>query len=65
MGELLMEERNVVVPGEKLAEGMDHLPSDGAFREGDSIYAGRLGLLYLVGRLIKVIPLGGRYLPKK
>lgn len=62
---LLVEEKDIVVPGEKLAEGMDFLPSEGAFREGEYIYAGKLGLIYVSGRLIKVIPLRGRYLPKK
>lgn len=62
---ILVQERDVVVPGEELAQGMDYLPSDGAFRDGEKIVSSRLGLFNLDGRLIKVIPLGGRYLPKK
>ena len=62
---ILVKERDVVVPGEELAQGMDYLPSEGAFREGEKIISSRLGLFNLDGRLIKVIPLGGRYMPKK
>lgn len=65
MGELLLPEKSVVVPGETIATGMDYLPSEGAFREKEYLYAGRLGLVYLSGRLVKVIPLSGRYIPKK
>ncbi len=62
---ILVKEREVIVPGEELAKGLDYLPSDGAFREGEKIISSRLGLFNLDGRLIKVIPLGGRYIPKK
>ncbi len=65
MGNILVEEREVVVPGQELADGMDYLPSEGAFREGDKIISSKLGLFNLDGRLIKVIPLGGKYIPKK
>ena len=62
---ILVKEREVVVPGEELATGMDYLPSDGAFRDGDKILSSRVGLFNLDGRLVKVIPLGGKYIPKK
>lgn len=62
---ILVKEREVVVPGQELAEGIDYLPSEGAFREGDKIVSSKLGLFNLDGRLIKVIPLGGKYIPKK
>ena len=62
---ILVNEREIVVPGQELANGMDYLPSEGAFREGDKIISSKLGLFNLDGRLIKVIPLGGRYIPKK
>ena len=65
MTNVLVKERDVVVPGQELAEGIDFLPSEGAFREGDKIYSSKLGLLNIDGRLIKVIPLGGKYIPKK
>ncbi len=65
MSELLIEPRNVVVPGEKIAQGMDFLPSFGSYRKGDDVYAARLGLLQVDGKVIKIIPLSGRYNPKR
>ncbi len=65
MTKLLIENKTVVTPGEVLAEGMDFLPSEGAFREEDKIISSRLGLVSAEGRLVKVIPLTGRYIPKK
>ncbi len=65
MGNLLAKEREIVVPGQELADGMDYLPSEGAFRDGNKIVSFKLGLFNLDGRLIKVIPLGGKYIPKK
>lgn len=65
MGELLVKNKDIVVPGEELAIGIDFLPAEGTFREGDKIIAFQLGLVNVSGRLIKVIPLGGKYLPKK
>jgi len=65
MGNLLVQERTVVVPGEKIAEGLDYLPANGAYRNDDFILAGRLGLLTVDGRAVKIIPLSGRYMPKR
>lgn len=65
MAKLLIKEKEIAVPGERLAEGMDNLPGAGTYREGDSILAGRLGLVYIDGRTIKLIPLSGKYMPKK
>jgi exosome complex component RRP4 len=65
MGKVLIEERQLVVPGQELAEGMDHLPGNGAFREDDKIYSSKVGLAHVDNRLLKVIPLGGKYLPKE
>lgn len=56
--------RELVVPGQILARGMGSLPGDGAAREGNNIIAIRFGLLEQLGRLIKVIPLSGAYIPK-
>jgi len=64
MGNLLIKEKDIVVPGEVLASGMDFLPGDGAFREKDDVIASRLGLVSVKGRLIKLIPLSGKYMPK-
>ncbi|MBW2984394.1 exosome complex protein Rrp4 [Candidatus Woesearchaeota archaeon] len=65
MGKLIAKEKAIVVPGEVLAEGMDHLPGSGTYREGERILAGKLGLTYIDGRTIKLISLSGRYIPKR
>ncbi len=64
MGELVLKDKDIAVPGETIAKGMDYLPAYGTYRDGDSIVAGRLGLVSIDGRLVKVIPLSGRYVPK-
>ena len=64
MGKLLVKEHEIVVPGEILAEGMDYLPAGSSIRENDKIVATKLGLVNLNNRLVKVIPLSGRYTPK-
>ncbi len=62
---LVVEERSIVVPGEVLAEGLDYLPGEGTWRDGERIKARQLGLLDVKGRQIRVIPLAGKYLPRK
>lgn len=65
MGELKAKERTMVVPGEILATGMEYLPSYGTYREGDTIRAGKLGVVMIDGKVIKLIPVSGRYMPKR
>jgi exosome complex component RRP4 len=62
---LLKEEKTIVTPGEILAEGMDYLPGDGTMRKGEDIIATVLGLMNLKGRLLKITPVAGGYLPAK
>lgn len=64
MGELKVQEKEVVVPGEIVAEGMDFLPGQGTYRQGDVIRAQQLGLVSIDGRAVKLINLSGRYAPK-
>ncbi len=61
---LLIKDKDIVVPGEILAKGMDHLPAQGTSRENENIIALQLGLANINGRLIKVIALSGKYVPK-
>ena len=65
MSELLIKERDVVVPGQVLATGMDYLPSYGTYRLGDKIIANRVGVSVIDGKVIKTIALAGVYLPKR
>jgi exosome complex component RRP4 len=62
--ELLVKERQLVIPGETLAKGLDFLPSSGCYREENEIKAKLLGLIRLKDRFIGIIPLAGVYVPK-
>ena len=61
---LKVENKTVVVPGETLAEGMGFLPGKGTYRENEIIRASKLGLVNIDGKVIKLVPLSGRYMPK-
>ncbi len=65
MSELLVKQKDIVVPGQELAVGMDFLPAYGSYRDGDKIIANCVGLANIDGRLIKIIPLSGKYSPKR
>lgn len=60
-----VEDREIVVPGQVLAEGLDFLPSGKAVREGGNVISTVIGLANIKGRVIKVIPLTGKYSAKK
>ncbi len=62
--EILAKDKEIVVPGEIVAVGMSFLPGKGTYREEDKIVAQRLGMISVEGKVIKLIPLSGRYLPK-
>ncbi|MEM2131055.1 MAG: exosome complex RNA-binding protein Rrp4 [Candidatus Woesearchaeota archaeon] len=62
--ELKFNEKDIVCPGEILAEGMSFIPGQGMYRKGNYIYASKLGLLKIEGKVLKIIPLSGKYLPK-
>ena len=64
MSKILVNDKDISVPGEVLAIGMDILPGAGTYRDGEKIAANRLGLAMIDGRTIKLIPLSGRYTPK-
>jgi len=57
--------RKVVIPGEVIVSGLNYLPGDGTRREGNDIVASRFGLEDESGRLIRVIPLSGIYMPRR
>jgi exosome complex component RRP4 len=58
------KKREIVVPGEIIASGPNFLPGENAQRDADNIIATRFGILDKEGRLVKVIPLSGIYLPR-
>jgi exosome complex component RRP4 len=65
MSEILAQSKSVAVPGELLAKGMDCIPSFGTYREGENVYASRMGLVNISGKVLKIIPLNGAYVPKR
>ncbi len=65
MSKINVKNKDIAVPGEILAVGMDSFPGIGTYREKENIIASRLGLVMIEGRTIKLIPLSGRYIPKK
>lgn len=62
--EVLVKERELVIPGTVLAKGLDYLPSVGCYRSNNEIKAKLLGLTKIKDRFIGVIPLSGVYVPK-
>src|SRR3989338_8365559 len=65
MGEIKVTENGIAVPGEVLAQGMDFIPSQGTYRSGENIRAKQLGMVKVEGKVIKLMPLSGRYVPKR
>lgn len=59
------KKREIVIPGEVLVKGNEYLPGDNTLRKGEVIIANRFGLVDISDRFVKVIPLGGIYMPRK
>ena len=59
------KKRKIVIPGEIIITGEDYLPGDGARREGEHVVASRFGLAEEAGRVIKVIPITGAFIPRR
>ncbi|MHA1959072.1 MAG: exosome complex RNA-binding protein Rrp4 [Candidatus Thorarchaeota archaeon] len=58
------QKREIVVPGQLLAEGR-YLPSIGTYDEGGKIFSSLIGLAELRGNTVKVVPLEGVYIPQE
>jgi len=58
------QKREVVVPGQLLAEGR-YRPSFGTYDEDGKIYSSLMGLAELKGNTVKVVALDGVYIPKE
>ncbi len=65
MSKLLVNEKEIVVPGQEIAEGIDFLPGDDVIRDKDKLVSTKLGMVSLNGRLVRVVALNGPYLPKR
>jgi len=64
MSNLLVEEKQIVYPGQVIANGMDFLPSANVLRDKDELVATKIGMISLNGRFVKIIPLTGPYVPR-
>jgi exosome complex component RRP4 len=62
---LIAKDKQVVVPGDILADDLGYIPSFGTYRVGNSLYANMLGLVNAEGKVVRIIPLSGKYLPKR
>lgn len=62
--ELVVKEKQLVVPGEVLARGLEWLPSSGCYRSNNEIRAKQLGLVRIKERFVGVVPLAGVYVPR-
>ncbi len=56
------ENRQLVTPGDLLAEG-DYLVDSNTYKEGNRIYANRLGLAYYEEKRVSVVALNAFYVP--
>jgi len=57
--------RKIGVPGEIIASGDDYLPGEGTVRDGSNIISQRYGIVEESGKLIKIIPLSGVFIPRR
>lgn len=64
MGELLVKNKEIVVPGQIIAKGMDFLPSQGTYRKEENVIANRIGIVSIDGKVLKSYQVSGRYIPK-
>lgn len=57
--------RRVIVPGEVIVSGEDYLPGEGTTRNGEDIIAIRFGLAEEAGKVVRVIPIFGAFIPRR
>lgn len=62
--DLLKKERDFVVPGDRIVDSMEFLPGKNCFRDGNSIYAKKIGIVNVDGRVVSVIALNSIYNPR-
>jgi exosome complex component RRP4 len=60
---IVAEPKQVVAPGELLAEG-DHVLGDNSFRVGTRIFSACVGIFEVDGNRVTVVPLKGGYFPR-
>ncbi len=60
---ILLEKRQLVVPGDLVAEG-DYIAGDNTYKENDKIYASRVGIVEYETKRIDVVALKSLYIPR-
>jgi len=60
-----MTNRQIVIPGEIIAENTNALPGENTIKEDGKIISQKYGLAEISNELIKIIPLSGAYLPRR
>ncbi len=60
---MLVERRQIVVPGDLLAEG-DYTAGENTYKENSKVYAQKLGIADFDGKTVCVVALTGLYIPK-
>lgn len=65
MGQVLVEDNEIVTPGQVIATGMDYIPGKGTYRDNEEIIASMLSIMTVDGKVLKGIPMSGRYIPKE
>ena len=59
-----VKDKDIVVPGDKIASGMGFLPGKGTYRVNSDIFSEKVGLVHIDGNVIKLVSLSGTYIPK-
>lgn len=59
------EGKDLVAPGDLIFEGDELYPGDGTYEEEDKIYSKYIGTVHYSGSSVKVVPMGGRYIPSE
>tara|TARA_Y100000310_G_scaffold144031_1_gene143362 strand:- start:3502 stop:4197 length:696 start_codon:yes stop_codon:yes gene_type:complete len=62
---LLIKDKEIVVPGEGLAEGTEYSAGNGTYKDKAGIVACRLGLIDIREKIINLLPLSGGYMPQR
>ena len=62
---LLVNDRDIVFPGQVLAESIEFLPGEDVIREKEQLISTKIGIASINGRFVKLVPLTGPYIPKR
>jgi len=60
---MLVERKQLVAPGDIIAEG-DYVTGENTYKENGKVYAQKLGLVEFNNKVVYVVALKGRYIPK-